>query len=92
MPAKIEKAKFINHFEAYVEPMTTPTNEPVVNIYDANGPLSVISFIPEGAQWLSGRVSDSRPRGRGFEPHRHHCVVSMSKTHLSLLSTGPVLT
>ena len=33
----------------------------------------------EGAQWLSGRVLDSRPKGRGFEPHRHHCVVSLSK-------------
>ena len=33
----------------------------------------------------SGRVLDSRPKGRGFEPH---CVVSLSKTHLSLLSTG----
>ena len=31
-----------------------------------------------GAQWLSGRVLDSRPRGRGFEPHRRH----LSKTHL----------
>ena len=31
------------------------------------------------AQWLSGRVLDSRPRGRGFQPHRHHCVVSLSK-------------
>ena len=31
-----------------------------------------------GAQWLSGRVLDSRPRGRGFE---RHCVVSLSKTH-----------
>ena len=30
----------------------------------------------------------SRPRGREFEPHGHHCVVSFSKTHLSLLSTG----
>ena len=29
----------------------------------------------KGAQWLSGRVLDSRPRGRGFEPHRRHCVV-----------------
>ena len=27
-----------------------------------------------GAQWLSGRVLDSRPRGHGFEPHRRHCV------------------
>ena len=28
-----------------------------------------------GAQWLSGRVLDSRPKGCGFEPHRRHCVV-----------------
>ena len=33
----------------------------------------------EGAQWLSGRVLDSRPKGRRFEPHRRHCVVSLSK-------------
>ena len=33
----------------------------------------------EGVQWLSGRVLDSRPKGRGFEPHRRHCVVSLSK-------------
>ena len=32
-----------------------------------------------GVQWLSGRVLDSRPRGRGFEPHRRHCIVSLSK-------------
>ena len=31
------------------------------------------------AQWLSGRVLDSRPKGRGFEPHWCHCVVSLSK-------------
>ena len=33
----------------------------------------------QGALWLSGRVLDSRPRGRGFEPHRRHCVVSLNK-------------
>ena len=32
---------------------------------------------------LSGRVLDSRPKGHGFEPHRRHCVVCLSKTHLS---------
>ena len=32
-----------------------------------------------GAQWLSGRVLDSRPRGRGFEPHWRHCLTSLSK-------------
>ena len=29
--------------------------------------------------WIIGRVVDSRPKGRGFEPHRRHCVVSLSK-------------
>ena len=33
----------------------------------------------KGAQWLSGRVLASRPKGGGFEPHRRHCVVSLSK-------------
>ena len=32
-----------------------------------------------GAHWLSGRVLDSRRKGPGFKPHRHHCVVSLSK-------------
>ena len=33
----------------------------------------------EGAQWLSGRVLDSRPKGRGFEPHRRRCVVVLEQ-------------
>ena len=32
-----------------------------------------------GAQWLSGRVLDSRPRGCGFEPHRRHCLVVLEQ-------------
>ena len=41
-------------------------------------------------QWLmiSGRVLDSRPRGGGFKPHWRPCIVSLSKTDFSLLSTG----
>ena len=35
--------------------------------------------IELGAQWLSGRALDSRPKGCGFDPHRRHCVVSLSK-------------
>ena len=43
-----------------------------------------------GAQWLSGRVLDSRPRGRLFEPHLRHCVVSLSKNiNLSLVLVQP---
>ena len=40
-----------------------------------------------GAQWLRGRVLDSRPRGCGVEPKQCHCVVSLSKTYYSLLSS-----
>ena len=44
----------------------------------------------EGAQWLSGRVLDWRLRGRGFQPHRGHCVVSLSKNiNLSLVLVQP---
>ena len=35
--------------------------------------------ITLGAQWLNGRALDSRPKGRGFESQRRHCVVSLSK-------------
>ena len=40
-------------------------------------PLS--SIVTGGARWLSGRVSDSGARGRGFEAYRRR-VVSLSKT------------
>ena len=41
--------------------------------------LTMYSQCLEGAQWLSGRVLDSRPKGRGFEPHRRHCVVLLEQ-------------
>ena len=44
-----------------------------------NDILRYITSFYKGVQWLSGRVLDSRPKGRGFEPHRRHCVVSLSK-------------
>ena len=37
------------------------------------------ALLFKGAQWLSGRVLDSRPDGSGFVPYRRHCVVSLSK-------------
>ena len=30
---------------------------------------------------LYSNTANSRPKGHGFEPHRRHCVVSLSKTH-----------
>ena len=43
------------------------------------GNLFSIEYSMLGAQWLSGRVLDSRPKGRGFEPHRRHCVVVLEQ-------------
>ena len=37
--------------------------------------LMFIEFM--GAQWFSGRVLDSRPMGRRFEPHWRQSVVSL---------------
>ena len=37
------------------------------------------SKVREHSGSCSGRVLDSRQRGRRFEPHWHHCVVSLSK-------------
>ena len=38
-----------------------------------------IIHLSERAQWHSGRVLDSRPRGHGFEPHRRYCVVVLEQ-------------
>ena len=49
--------------------------------------------IIEGMQWLSGRVLDSSPRGPRFEPHRRHCIVSLSKNiNPSLVLVQPRMT
>ena len=42
--------------------------------------LKHLLYLKMGVQWLSDRVLYSGPRGRGFEPHQHHCVVSLSKS------------
>ena len=41
--------------------------------------MSITHILLEGAQRLSGRVLDSRPKGRGFEPHRRHSVVVLEQ-------------
>ena len=67
---------------AYVE-IWTPEILPCGSDKDPGkiaGIVQDVFFLGGGevAQWLSGRVIDSRPRGRRFEPHRRHCVVSLS--------------
>ena len=39
----------------------------------------LLSYTMIGQGSAVARVLDSRPKGRGFEPHRRHCVVSLSK-------------
>ena len=41
--------------------------------------ISACALTKYGAQWLSGRVLDSRPKGRGFEPHGRHCFVVLEQ-------------
>ena len=36
-------------------------------------------LLKKGAQWLSGRVLKSRPKGRALEPHQRHCVVVLEQ-------------
>ena len=52
-----------------------------------NGPISrvlllillVHVLLPRESAVLSGRVLDSRRKGRGFEHHRHHSVVVLEQ-------------
>ena len=39
----------------------------------------LLQVVWEGVQWLSGRVLDSRPRVRRFEPHRCHYVLFLEQ-------------
>ena len=38
-----------------------------------------IYHLNKGAQWLSGRVLNSRPRGHEFEPQRRRCLLMVRK-------------
>ena len=62
---------------------TDPTKRGSVGrnyLLDCNSLLYVMKSIEYlRAQGLSGRVLDSRPRGRRFEPHRRHCVVVLEQ-------------
>ena len=51
---------------------------PCVTFYSSNPGEKVRHMVRTGL----------KPRGPGFEPHQCHCFVFLSKTHLSLLSTG----
>ena len=48
----------------------------------------ILVYAGREVRWPSGRVSDSRARGRGFDPHSCRRVVSLSKIHLPPKRTG----
>ena len=61
--------------------------------YDIGVLYKLLTLINNGFSFrdCSGSVVECLTRDRGvcvFEPQRLHCVVSLSKKHLSLLSTG----
>ena len=57
----------------------TETKNLYYNHFLPNKYTGSCTCICMGAQWLSGRVLDSRPRGPGFKPHWRHCVLSLRK-------------
>ena len=65
----------------------------------ANKPINIKKSFSDcqnniflGAQWHSGRVLGSRPKGRGFKPHQRHWVVSLSKNMVHPRKTRPFMT
>ena len=60
-----------------------------LNSIKVQSDLSVILvYAGREARWPSGRASDSRARGRGFDPHSCRRGVSLSKIHLPPKRTG----
>ena len=49
--------------------------KPVFGVSD----ITRLKPVSSATEWLSGRVLDSRPEGRGFEPPRRHCVVVLEQ-------------
>ena len=58
-------------------------SEPIVDTESGKKSIKGLYRTLEGAQWLSGKVLDSRPSGRGLEPHWRHCIVVLGQEHLS---------
>ena len=54
-------------------------SETPIICYKYNKPIRSTIFNFLGAQWLRGRVLDSRQKGWRFEPHRCHCVVVLEQ-------------
>ena len=47
-----------------------------MHAHQSSGIRGSLYFVLNGQQ---GRVLDLGPKGRGLEPHRHHCVVVLEQ-------------
>ena len=71
--------KVVNHFLKWWAQHIKLSTVDIWVVYFTYTLTQTLLCIYVGARWLSGRVLDSRPKGRGFEPHRRHCGVSLNK-------------
>ena len=62
----------INH--TYLPYSVSLTQPPFIKMY-----ANFSTHLHMGAQWLSGRVLDSGPRGRRLKPHRRHCIIVLEQ-------------
>ena len=60
-------------------PSACPTGSRFQSVVNLIKVLECMWGFLGGAQWLSGRVLNSRPKGRGFDPHQRHCVVVLEQ-------------
>ena len=75
-----------NYTLIWILPLAWRCTTGLISVVDANiAPMNPYQPLPFQ---ISDRVLDTEPRGCGFEPHLRYCVVSLNKTHLSLLNTG----
>ena len=61
------------------------TGRTIVICFLCDKSFTIVTRVHQEAQWLSGRVFDFRPSGRGFEPHRRHCVVVLEQDTFILI-------
>ena len=71
--------------DTFSKPLPNPSDKSAVShvsvhpVIERLMPIINLNRFSNGSPVLSGRVLDSRLRGRGFELHRPHCVVVLEQ-------------
>ena len=69
----------LSKVKGYLHSMGKSVPENALELLNSVEQYQKVSACSLGAQWLSGRVLDSRQRGRRIEPHRRHCAVVLEQ-------------